>query len=697
MANMNFGVNILPKANNTYTLGNSDYKWNIFANTINGTSVSTLLSNMITDIQINGTSIISNGIANIPYASNNNFGVVKLSGSIYSDGENKLRVENASDVNIKAGASTTSYLVPLRQHVSVFYGLAKAAGDSTQSASSNAVGIYTEDAKAAIQNMLSVAPVNNPVFTGSISLGRRADTTIGVNSVAVGYDVQAIGNYSHAEGQLTRAMGRNAHAEGGDTWAYGVHSHTEGRGTYTSGYGTHAEGLYTEADGLYSHAEGIFTHAEGMAQHTFGRNNSTIYGIVQRWVASTSYEVGDIVYTYNNNQYFKCITANSDATFDEDKWTDEVYTPYVEVVGNGAYDYATDTLGTPSNARALEWTGNERLKGDLYVRCNADSSGGTRVATTTEVAAVDNQVIISSTQPTETTNKLWISNDSGTEVTVPTYSEFTALANAAVTDIKINNTSITTSGIANIPIASNQEYGVVKTNWSGGITLTSNNELVIVRASESDAKTASSAYKVCVPYWQHLYTFYGLAKAAGDATQAQSSNAAGIYTDDAKIAIQKMLGIYEPPYELVNDFTLDEETNFTLTASSNGTPYNFRNVYIIVTYPANTANASSGYGRYWFYDSLTSNIYVCAETSKYTTSTYNCFKHIFVKRESNLTIVQYTTRANTGDHGGWYSKTYGSGGGILADLGNIVKIAMPNGDVEPIGTRIRVYAQWAYQ
>jgi hypothetical protein len=32
MANISYGVNILPKTNNTYTLGNSDYKWNIYAN-----------------------------------------------------------------------------------------------------------------------------------------------------------------------------------------------------------------------------------------------------------------------------------------------------------------------------------------------------------------------------------------------------------------------------------------------------------------------------------------------------------------------------------------------------------------------------------------------------------------------------------------------------------------------------------------
>lgn len=36
MANITFGVNLIPKTNNTYTLGNSDNKWNIYANTING-------------------------------------------------------------------------------------------------------------------------------------------------------------------------------------------------------------------------------------------------------------------------------------------------------------------------------------------------------------------------------------------------------------------------------------------------------------------------------------------------------------------------------------------------------------------------------------------------------------------------------------------------------------------------------------
>ena len=43
MANIHFGVNLIPKANNTYTLGNSDYKWQIYVNSINGTSAADAL------------------------------------------------------------------------------------------------------------------------------------------------------------------------------------------------------------------------------------------------------------------------------------------------------------------------------------------------------------------------------------------------------------------------------------------------------------------------------------------------------------------------------------------------------------------------------------------------------------------------------------------------------------------------------
>jgi len=43
MANMSYGVNILPKTNNTYTLGNSDYKWQGYFTTINGSTAASVL------------------------------------------------------------------------------------------------------------------------------------------------------------------------------------------------------------------------------------------------------------------------------------------------------------------------------------------------------------------------------------------------------------------------------------------------------------------------------------------------------------------------------------------------------------------------------------------------------------------------------------------------------------------------------
>lgn len=43
MANIHFGVNLIPKADNTYTIGNSDYKWQVYVNSINGKSASDAL------------------------------------------------------------------------------------------------------------------------------------------------------------------------------------------------------------------------------------------------------------------------------------------------------------------------------------------------------------------------------------------------------------------------------------------------------------------------------------------------------------------------------------------------------------------------------------------------------------------------------------------------------------------------------
>lgn len=119
----------------------------------------------VEDVQVDGTSVVSSGVANIPKATNvipgvacfeindssNSYGV-----GFYSSNSNLIVVSGATAAQIKTGTQGFKPIVPSHQHESVFYGLAKASGDTTQSASSNAVGTYTDNAKASIKAMLGI-------------------------------------------------------------------------------------------------------------------------------------------------------------------------------------------------------------------------------------------------------------------------------------------------------------------------------------------------------------------------------------------------------------------------------------------------------------------------------------------------------------------------------------------------------------
>ena len=172
------------------------------------------------------------------------------------------------------------------------------------------------------------------VLTTTLSRGRKANTTTGNGSLAFGNNVEASNQYasalgtnteasgtaSHAEGLFSVASKRGAHAEGEYTTASGNHAHAEGFDTTASGMRAHAEGDSTTASGSYSHAEGTGTVANHRAQHVFGEFNA----------ADPS-----------------SATASSRGT-------------YVEIVGNGSSQ-------NESNARTLDWNGNEELAGDLKI------------------------------------------------------------------------------------------------------------------------------------------------------------------------------------------------------------------------------------------------------------------------------------------------------------------------------------------
>lgn len=69
----------------------------------------------------------------------------------------------------------------------------------------------------------------NPTGTGSFSLNRKLNTTIGSYSFAEGYDTTASGSGSHAEGNNTTASAWGSHAEGLNTKASSDNQHVQGK------------------------------------------------------------------------------------------------------------------------------------------------------------------------------------------------------------------------------------------------------------------------------------------------------------------------------------------------------------------------------------------------------------------------------------------------------------------------------------
>ena len=145
-----------------------------------------------------------------------------------------------------------------------------------------------------------------------------------------------------------------------------------------------------------------------------------------------------------------------------------------------------------------------------------------------------------------------------------------------VTDVQIDDTTIVgTGGVASIPYGSTTQAGVFKiAGGTYGIGLIAGQILYLASATDADIKTATNGYRPITPASQHKSVFYALAKCAGDTTQASSSNPVGTFTNDAKKAIRKMLGIPNQTWELIGEYTVTENTaQFDITTDSNGQPF----------------------------------------------------------------------------------------------------------------------------
>lgn len=124
-------------------------------------TVAAVLAALVSDVKVNGTSVVNNGVANVPMAGSEILGVVAVSSGnsgLNLDSNGNLVVANAQTASLKSGTNAGNRPIrPGEQHYSVFYGLAKAAG-ADEKDSILPLGTYSANAKAAIQSMLGVEP-----------------------------------------------------------------------------------------------------------------------------------------------------------------------------------------------------------------------------------------------------------------------------------------------------------------------------------------------------------------------------------------------------------------------------------------------------------------------------------------------------------------------------------------------------------
>lgn len=465
----------------------------------------------------------------------------------------------------------------------------------------------------------SKADKNNTTITGSLSLYRKANTTIGTASTAIGANGTASGIYSTAFGNTTIASGTSSFAIGTNTEANGVNSV--------------AEGNYAIADGRAAHAAGEYTRANGRANFVHGRANVlNTTSIFPEWAAETEYTQYDRVkVTAESNgettvTLYMCTSSHtSTSTFDSSKWENVTdYKDYVDIIGNGRN--GTDR----SNAYALDWNGNGYFKGNVYVGCDDDSTGGSILPR----------------------------------------------------DVQINGSSVVQNGVANVPIASTNSLGAVKISSDYGIKINSSSGIIqICYASPNIIKSpigVQNEYRPVTAGYVDSAAFYGLAKAAGDSTQSASSNAVGTYTETAKSAIKSMLGVGE--WVNISDITLTEEMNsVTIT-----TDRKYYEVYAYIDIKAGTDATSLAFGA-----KNEAGNYICI---RYFAQQVNTTEKItFLRFESmpGMSVISYNTDNSSSQMRSFVNMNESIDNGIKT----IVISAYGGQIMLPVGSVIKVYAR----
>lgn len=196
----------------------------------------------------------------------------------------------------------------------------------TETAGSHTVKIERIDYDMTlIPNSLIYGNELKPIYEKMQDGGNYIATSIGVNDMKNRKSTFAFGANNTVSGDAGVVVGNDNLASGQAAIAVGNRNEAAGAGACAFGYNTTASGTYAESHGYNSNASGIATTTHGF-RTVANHRSQFVYG---------EYNVEDD----------SSADANSRGN-------------YVEIVGNG-------TKNNSSNARTLDWQGNESLAGSL--------------------------------------------------------------------------------------------------------------------------------------------------------------------------------------------------------------------------------------------------------------------------------------------------------------------------------------------
>ena len=472
------------------------------------------------------------------------------------------------------------------------------------------------------------------VASGNTSHAEGYSTASGSCSHAEGYSVEATGSYSHAEGYNTIAGSKYQHVEG----KYNIedsnntYAHIVGGGTSDINH----KNIYTldwQGNGVYSgkvtvgsaptndmdvatkkyvdDVKGASIHICSSEEYNSTTRLPTIQNPDERTFYLVPSEDGTspdlfIEWAYVNNAW----EMFGSASIDLSGYLTDVTVGGNSVVTDGVANVPIADSSTLGVIRTSSGYGlNVNASGIAYV--SGASDGNIKTGTDTYRPIVSNNqhasVFYGLAKASGDTTQSASSNAVGTYTDEAKASIQTMLGvpstDDVVSDVQIDGTSIVQNGVANIPVGNFNQLGAVKTDSAFGINANSAGRIYTCKASETTIKTGTHQYMPIVPYNQDIAAFYGLSKAAGDTTQSQSSNAVGTYTDEAKIAIQKMLGIYQAPWELIREdtFTNAEEADHIISTDANGESFELTDVVLELIVPThNEDTVIADYHRVYF-------------------------------------------------------------------------------------------------